>query len=48
MVKTNSSIRSLKTFKKGFNLYKKNKNSTLIVHETDSRLFYIKKIYYIL
>ena len=36
-------LRSLKTFKKGLNLYKKNKNSTLIVHETDSRLFYIKK-----
>lgn len=36
-------LRSLKTFKKGFNLYKKNKNSTLVVHETDSRLFYIKK-----
>ncbi len=35
-------LRSIKTFKRGYNLFKKNKNSTLIVHETDSRLFYSK------
>lgn len=36
-------LRCVKTFNKAFNIFKKQNDSVLIVHETDSRLFYKDK-----
>ncbi len=36
-------LRCLKTFKKGYEIFKKYHNTVMVVHETDGRLFYKKK-----
>lgn len=36
-------LRSLKTFRKGFNLFRKKKKTVMIIHKTESRLFKVNK-----